>query len=72
MPKLLNHSEYLQILIKAKKVWWKLNSIFPRNLWVMTVNAFPQKTCKTAKRLTLDDIILDPLHVLRCDKRIFR
>lgn len=72
MPKLLDHSEYLQILIKAKKVWWKLNSIFPRNLWVMTVNAFPQKIYKTARRLTLDDIILDPLHVLRCDKRIFR
>ncbi|XP_015906555.1 integrator complex subunit 2 isoform X2 [Parasteatoda tepidariorum] len=72
LPKLLDHTDCLQILIKAKKVWWKLNSIFPRNLWVITVNAFPQKAFKTAKKLTLDDIILDPLHVLRCDKRIFR
>ncbi|XP_054712295.1 integrator complex subunit 2-like [Uloborus diversus] len=72
MPRLLDHSDYLQILIKAKKLWWKFNSIFPRKLWVMTVNAFPQKIYKTARKLTLDDIILDPLHVLRCDKRIFR
>ncbi|KFM65537.1 Integrator complex subunit 2, partial [Stegodyphus mimosarum] len=72
LPKLLDHSDKLQILIKAKKVWWKLNSIFPRNLWVMTVNTFSQKTFKTARKLTLDDIILDPLYVLRCDKRIFR
>ncbi|CAL1297098.1 unnamed protein product [Larinioides sclopetarius] len=72
LPKLLDHTDCLQILIKAKKVWWKLNSIFPRNLWVMTVNAFPQKTFPSARKLTLDDIILDPLHVLRCDKRIFR
>ncbi|GIY57043.1 integrator complex subunit 2 [Caerostris extrusa] len=72
LPRLLEHTDCLQILIKTKKVWWKLNSIFPRNLWVMTVNAFAQKTFLTARKLTLDDIILDPLHVLRCDKRIFR
>ncbi|KAG8176516.1 hypothetical protein JTE90_021808 [Oedothorax gibbosus] len=72
LPRLLDHADSLQLLTKAKKVWWKLNAVFPRSLWVMTVNAFPQKEYRTARRLTLDDVILDPLHVLRCDKRIFR
>lgn len=70
LPRLLDHSDYLQILIKAKKVWWKLNAIFPRHLWVLTVNAFQSNGLP--QKLKLDDIIVDPLHVLRCDARIFR
>lgn len=74
MPKLLNPSVPLQILVKSKEVWWRLNSVFPRKLWEMTVNALrcPQNSAVAMRKLTLDDIVLDPLHVLRCDYRIFR
>ena len=53
-----------------------MNRVFPRQLWVKTVNAVSYTDSSligaAKKRISQDDIILDPLQVLRCDKRVFR
>lgn len=50
-----------------------MNKVFPRKLWVMTVNKCAAGTLyRGMKMITQDDLVLDPLQVLRCDKRIFR
>lgn len=75
LPSLLAEGIDRDILVKAKKVWWKLNSIFPRNLWVMTVNALKPHVdffFKNIHQLGWNDLVLDPLHVLRCDEAVFR
>jgi integrator complex subunit 2 len=76
IPLLLLPSTPRQVREKAKKVWFKMNSIFPRKLWVMTVNVLRPNLFgfvnSKAQQLTWSDIMLDPLHVLRCDERIFR
>ena len=64
-----------QVREKVKLVWFELNSIFPRKLWVMTVNALRPKLfgfMPKSQLLTWTDIMSDPLHVLRCDDKIFR
>ncbi|XP_053213228.1 LOW QUALITY PROTEIN: integrator complex subunit 2-like [Panonychus citri] len=70
LPLLLNNLVTSDTLEKAKKVWWQLNCIFPDNLCVMTVNSLSNQ--RGEKRLTWDDIVLDPLHVLRCDIKVLR
>lgn len=71
LPILLDDRIPSEVLEKAKKLWWQLNCIFPDNLCVMTVNAL---SCKKSeeKVFTWEDIVLYPLHVLRCDKRVFK
>nr|CAG4643017.1 EOG090X0154 [Ilyocryptus agilis] len=59
-----------------RQVWLRLNSILPRQLWVMTVNAIRlelsiSEDCPPPA-LTQDHLVFDPLHVLRCDPRVFR
>ena len=76
---------YANLPLPADKfvlVWRRLNAIYPRRLWAMTVEGLraPQegKGCATWARapsrrpLTEDDLVLDPLYVLRCDPRVFR
>ncbi|XP_067132285.1 integrator complex subunit 2 isoform X1 [Centruroides vittatus] len=74
LQKLLEPNVPREILEKSKRLWWKLNRVFPRRLWLITVNALqpPRFPSTVVKPLTLDNIVLDPLHVLRCDERIFR
>lgn len=67
---LLEEGSPRQVMERAKQVWWRLNEVFPRRLWVLTANAL-RLTCRV-RPLTLDDLVLDPLHVLRCDTRVFR
>lgn len=57
-----------------RQVWMRLNSLFPRRLWAMSVEGLQpeQPQSKLRKALTEDDIILDPLYVLRCDPRVNR
>nr|CAG4643722.1 EOG090X0154 [Lepidurus arcticus] len=59
-----------------KRVWLRLNRILPRNLWVMTVNALRPNCFNNFKvvphLLSQEDILVDPLHVLRCDTNVFR
>ena len=52
-----------------KKLWFEFNKAFPRKLWVMTTNALMHSGNQTLRQ---QDLILDPLQVLRCDRRIFR
>nr|CAD7400477.1 unnamed protein product [Timema poppensis] len=53
-----------------KRVWLSLNSVLPRKLWVMTTNSLLHEGIKVS--ITQENIVLDPLQVLRCDIRVFR
>lgn len=71
--------ENKKLIQVSTKLWWKFNTVFPRKLWVMTVNSFrkPQeRTCSSVEVNSIehswDELVLDPLIVLRCDIRIFR
>lgn len=63
-----------KVLDTYRQVWMRLNSLFPRRLWAMSVEGLQpeQPQSKLRKALTEDDIILDPLYVLRCDPRVNR
>nr|CAG4642304.1 EOG090X0154 [Evadne anonyx] len=65
-----------QVQDMYRQVWLRLNSVFPRQLWVMTVNAIRLELSLSEEcpppTLTQDHLIFDPLHVLRCDLRVFR
>ncbi|XP_075220865.1 integrator complex subunit 2 isoform X2 [Lycorma delicatula] len=62
---------YIQELFK--QMWLKLNTVLPRSLWVMTINALRhEKTVLPDLILTQENVVLDPLQVLRCDDRVFR
>lgn len=56
-----------------RRVWLRLNTVLPRRLWTMTINALmPNDTILSKYSLTHENILLDPLQVLRCDERVFR
>lgn len=56
-----------------KNVWIRLNTVFPRRLWVMSIKALMPEDAVTKKfALTQENILIDPLQVLRCDERVFR
>lgn len=56
-----------------KQVWIKLNTILPRHLWVMTVNALmPSDSITKLAVLMQENIVIEPLQILRCDERVFR
>ncbi|CAL1573919.1 unnamed protein product [Knipowitschia caucasica] len=62
-----------RIVQTLNKLWMALNTVMPRRLWVMTVNAL-QHSAKLLRqqRYTQNDLMVDPLIVLRCDQRVFR
>lgn len=76
--KISDSLDYKQLIQTTTKLWWKFNTVFPRKLWVMTVNALrkPQnfRMAPEIKPLeySWDELALDPLIVLRCDSRVFR
>ncbi|CAL4223863.1 unnamed protein product, partial [Meganyctiphanes norvegica] len=63
-----------KVLDTYRQVWLRLNSLFPRRLWAMTVEGLrPLDSRRVLEQpLMEDDIVLDPLYVLRCDDRVFR
>lgn len=63
-----------KVLDTFRQVWLRLNSQFPRRLWAMTVEGLRPLDLRRGPEqpLTEDDIVLDPLYVLRCDDRVFR
>lgn len=67
---LLPASTPTTLLDRAKQVWLRMNSVFPDEFQVMTVNAIALNTF-TFKPFTWKDIVGDPLQVLRCDRRVF-
>lgn len=56
-----------------KEIWIKLNTILPRHLWVMTINALmPSDEITKNAVLRQENITIEPLQILRCDERVFR
>ncbi|XP_053681309.1 integrator complex subunit 2 [Anopheles nili] len=70
---ILNDNIPLLLQELYRQVWMRLNTIFPRRLWVMSINALmPADDVTKNFTLTQENILLDPLQVLRCDDRVFR
>lgn len=56
-----------------KGVWIRLNTVLPRRLWIMSINALqPDDEVVKTNLLTQENVLFDPLQVLRCDERVFR
>lgn len=56
-----------------KQIWIKLNTILPRHLWVMTINALmPSDEITKLVVPRQENIMIEPLQILRCDERVFR
>uniref|UniRef100_A0A671LAY0 Integrator complex subunit 2-like n=1 Tax=Sinocyclocheilus anshuiensis TaxID=1608454 RepID=A0A671LAY0_9TELE len=73
MGLLLEDGVSRRILQTVNKLWMVLNTVMPRKLWVMTVNAQqPLVKLLRQQRYTQNDLMVDPLIVLRCDSRVFR
>lgn len=70
---LLEEGVSRRVLQTVNKLWMVLNTVMPRRLWVMTVNALqPCLKLLRQHRYTQNDLMVDPLIVLRCDPRVFR
>ncbi|XP_038222406.1 integrator complex subunit 2 [Zerene cesonia] len=56
-----------------REVWLRLNTVLPRCLWILTINALLDinSNAKTVT-VTQENVLVDPLQVLRCDIRVFR
>lgn len=72
----LEHQRLVEVITR---LWWKLNTIFPRRLWVMTTNSLQKSPTNGFSSVetrsfdhTWNDLTSDPLIVLRCDSRVFR
>uniref|UniRef100_A0A8C1WXB5 Integrator complex subunit 2 n=1 Tax=Cyprinus carpio TaxID=7962 RepID=A0A8C1WXB5_CYPCA len=73
MGLLLEDGVSRRILQTVNKLWMVLNTVMPRKLWVMTVNALqPLVKLLRQQKYTQNDLMVDPLIVLRCDSRVFR
>uniref|UniRef100_A0A668TU06 Integrator complex subunit 2 n=1 Tax=Oreochromis aureus TaxID=47969 RepID=A0A668TU06_OREAU len=73
MALLLEPAVPRRILQTANKLWMGLNTVMPRRLWVMTVNALqPSAKLLRQQMYTQNDLMVDPLIVLRCDQRVYR
>ncbi|XP_049865631.1 integrator complex subunit 2 [Pectinophora gossypiella] len=56
-----------------REVWLRLNTVLPRCLWIMTINALLDINGSTKSvTITQENVLVDPLQVLRCDIRVFR
>ncbi|BFZ18552.1 hypothetical protein BsWGS_21591 [Bradybaena similaris] len=75
IPKLLEEGTPRRLQELMKKVWFKLHGFTPRKLRLSTVNALQparKLAFKPAAQLNEQDLVVDPLVVLRCDDRVFR
>ena len=73
LPELLEESTPRRTRELVKIIWFKLNRIHPRKLWASTCDALKiQASTLTKNRLGQEDLVLDPLQVIRCDRRVFR
>ncbi|XP_045458737.1 integrator complex subunit 2 [Melitaea cinxia] len=57
-----------------REVWLRLNTVLPRCLWIMTINALLDINNGNIRNVTItqENVLVDPLQVLRCDIRVFR
>lgn len=76
--KVSNKSDFKRLIQVTTKLWWKFNTVFPRKLWVMTVNALKRSQSLKSGidvkpvEYSWEELALDPLIVLRCDNSVFR
>ena len=81
LPFVLNEKVSRRVRQEAQKLWFKLNSVIPRKLWVLTINAL-QPPLRNLSSLSLDrplpnnitfeDFLEDPLTPLTVDMRVLR
>lgn len=56
-----------------RQIWIRLNTVLPRRLWIMTIQALMPEDAVTKNFLMRQENSLDdPLQILRCDERVFR
>ncbi|XP_037543533.1 integrator complex subunit 2 [Nematolebias whitei] len=73
MALLLEPAVPRRLMQTLNKLWMVLNTVMPRRLWVMTVNALqPSAKLLGQQKYTQNDLMVDPLIVLRCDHRVYR
>ncbi|XP_076453054.1 integrator complex subunit 2-like [Babylonia areolata] len=71
---LLSPSVPRKVLDLAQRLWFRCHSLTPRSLRLATVNALQsrQRGLLKTEAFSEQDIVVDPLVVLRCDQRVFR
>ncbi|XP_073258081.1 integrator complex subunit 2-like [Porites lutea] len=76
LPSLLEPGIPRRVQTLCCELWTKMNTVIPRKLWLATVNTLcPAETPVphlSPQLYTDEDIMKDPLTVLRCDRRVFR
>lgn len=56
-----------------RQVWLRLNTVLPRKMWIMTIQSLmPDDNVTKNLALKNDNLLVDPLQILRCDERAFR
>jgi integrator complex subunit 2 len=71
--KILGNSEPRLVQKLYRLVWTRLNTILPRRLWAMSINALMMEDEKIKNLfLTHEKTQIDSLQDLRCDERVFR
>lgn len=74
LPCILSPAVPRKVLDLTKKIWFRIHSLTPRSLRLVTVNALRPRQANEFKfsQYTETDVTVDPLIVLRCDERVFR
>lgn len=70
LPTLLKAGTPRRLVDLAKATWFRLHALIPRKLRLSTVNSLQPPG--RPEPLTEQDLVVDPLSVLRCDPRVFR
>lgn len=56
-----------------RQVWIRLNTVLPRRLWIMSIQSLmPQDAVTKNYFLKQENLLMDPLQILRCDERVYR
>ncbi|KAH9503168.1 Integrator complex subunit 2 [Bulinus truncatus] len=74
LASLLQEGTPRRLLDLTKKVWFKMHSLTPRKLRLDTIKSLQpsKKSIQISSQLTEQDLVIDPLVVLRCEDRVFR
>ena len=72
LPQMLKKGTHRRIQAVFCSLWERLNLSMPRTLWLLTVRCLQGTSHQHGvQELSHDDLISDPLLVLRCDRRAF-
>lgn len=76
LTSLLQSSVPRKVQTLCCSIWCKLNTVIPRRIWLDTVNVLccPQSSDTSLRNepFTYEEIVKDPLIILRCDRPLFR